>query len=72
MTPNPLDKIHLEDNKHRFVPMVQWRLGIGHGSYFNQKEYYLDLGIYYEGMYWWRQNQMLRVYEYSETFSELA
>ncbi len=65
VTPSPRDKIHLEDNKHRFVPMVQWRLGIGHGRYFNQKEYYLDLGVYYEGMYWWRQNQMLRVYEYS-------
>lgn len=65
VTPSPRDRINLEDNKHRFAPMMQWRLGLGYGTYFNQKEYYLDIGAYYEGMYWWRQNQMLKVYEYS-------
>ncbi|MCB1106962.1 MAG: MOMP family protein [Chlamydiia bacterium] len=64
VTPSPQDRIKLEDNKHRFVPMVNWRLGLGYGTYFNQKEYYLDIGAYCEGMYWWRQNQMLKIYEY--------
>lgn len=65
VTPSQEDRIKIDDNKHRFVPMVQWQFGIGWGTYFNQKENYLDLGIAYEGMYWWRQNQMLKVYEYS-------
>ena len=65
VTPSKQDRIKLDDNKHRFAPMVQWRFGIGWGTYFNCKENYLDLGVDYEGMYWWRQNQMLKVYEYS-------
>lgn len=65
VTPSQVDRVEIDDNKHRFVPMVQWHFGIGWGTYFNQKENYLDLGIAYEGMYWWRQNQMLKVYEYS-------
>ncbi len=74
VTPNRQDRISLEDNKHRFIPMVQWRFGLGYGSYFNQKENYIDVGIAYEGMYWWRQNQMIKVYEYTalryDNFSE--
>jgi hypothetical protein len=65
LTPSPQYRIKLEDNKHRFVPVAEVRLGLGYGTYYNQKEYYIDVGIYYEGMYWWRQNQMLKVYEYS-------
>ncbi|NGX50923.1 MAG: hypothetical protein K1060chlam2_00775 [Chlamydiae bacterium] len=74
VTPSHLDRIKLEDNKHRFVPMVQWRLGLTWGSYFNVKENYVDLAVAYEGMYWWRQNQMLKIYEYTalryDNFSE--
>ena len=29
----------------------------------NQKENYIRIGATYEGMYWWRQNQMLKIYE---------
>jgi len=65
VTPSPLDHIKLEDNKHRFVPMIQWRLGLSWGSYFNRKQNYLNLSAAYEGMYWWRQNQMLKIYEYT-------
>lgn len=64
VTPSSNSSIRLDDNKHRFMPTVQWRLGLGYGTYFNQKEYYLDVGIFYEGIYWWRQNQMIKVYEY--------
>lgn len=65
VTPSQIDRIKLDDNKHRFAPVVQWQFALGWGSYFNQKENYLQLGVAYEGMYWWRQNQMLKVYEYS-------
>ncbi|MEM8727997.1 MAG: Lpg1974 family pore-forming outer membrane protein [Chlamydiota bacterium] len=64
ITPSREDRIKIDDNKHRFAPMVQWLLGTGWGIYFNRKENYLDLGVSYEGMYWWRQNQMLKVYGY--------
>lgn len=59
------DQVKLEDNKHRFVPMVHWRLGLTWGTYFNKKQNYATFGASYEGMYWWRQNQMLKVYEYN-------
>lgn len=65
VTPSQTDRIKLDDNKHRFAPMVEWQFGIGWGSYFNRKENYFQLGVFYEGMYWWRQNQMLKVYEYN-------
>lgn len=65
VTPSQGDQIKIDDNKHRFAPTAQWQLGLGWGSYFHKKEHYIDLGIAYEGMYWWRQNQMLKVYEYS-------
>lgn len=65
LTPNPMDRLKLEDNKHRFSPMAQWRLGLSYGQYCWQKEIYLECGLYYEGMYWWRQNQMLKIYEYN-------
>ena len=65
VTPSPFDRIKLEDNKHRFVPMVQWRLGLSWGTYFNRKQNYVDFAAAYEGMHWWRQNQMLKIYEYS-------
>ncbi|MCP5505490.1 MAG: MOMP family protein [Chlamydiales bacterium] len=65
VTPSQNDRIKLDDNKHRFAPMIQWQFGLGWGSYFNQKENYLQLGVAYEGTYWWRQNQMLKVYEYT-------
>lgn len=63
VTPSKQYGVKLEDNKHHFVPMVQWRLGLNWGTYFNQKENYINLGATYEGMYWWRQNQMLKIYE---------
>lgn len=74
LTPSRDDRVKLEDNKHRFIPTVQWRMGIGWGTYFNEKRNYLELGAAYEGMYWWRQNQMIKVYEYRalryDNFSE--
>ena len=74
LTPSRQDQVRLEDNKHQFVPTVQWRLGIGWGKYFNDKHNYFELGAAYEGMYWWRQNQMIKIYEYStlryDNFSE--
>lgn len=65
ITSSETDRIHLEDNKHRFIPTVQWRLGLGWGSYLFENQYYIDLSASYEGMYWWRLNQMIKIYEYS-------
>lgn len=65
LTPNPQDSVRLADNKHRFIPTVQWQMGIGWGAYFNDKKNYLDLSLAYEGMYWWRLNQMVKIYEYN-------
>jgi len=65
LTANPFDTIKLDDNKHRFVPTVQWRMGIGWGTYLNERKYFLELGAAYEGQYWWRLNQMINIYEYN-------
>jgi len=65
MTPSQDFMVHLEDNKHRFVSMLQWRFGFSWGTHFNQRGNYIDFSASYEGMYWWRQNQMLKIYEYT-------
>lgn len=62
---NAQDTIKLDDNKHRFIPTVQWKMGIGWGSYLHERKHHLDLGVSYEGMYWWRLNQMIKIYEYN-------
>lgn len=64
VTPNP-QVVHYDNNKHAFIPMVHWRLGLSWGTHVNQKAQYIGAGISYEGMYWWRQNQMLKIYESS-------
>ncbi len=64
LTPSKDLKVKLTDNKHRFVPTVQWVMGIGWGSYLDNHTYYLDLSLSYEGIYWWRLNQMIKIYEY--------
>ncbi|MEX0961253.1 MAG: Lpg1974 family pore-forming outer membrane protein [Simkaniaceae bacterium] len=58
------DSIKLHDSEHRFSPTVQLFLGGGYGTYINEKEHYLSLQLGYEVEYYWRQNQMLRVYQY--------
>lgn len=65
LTANPHDTIQLDDNKHRFVPTMQWRFGIGWGTYFNDRKNHLDFEMAYEGQYWWRLNQMINIYEYN-------
>lgn len=65
LTANPYDTIKLEDNKHRFIPTVQWRMGIGYGIYLSEKKYFIEIGIAYEGQYWWSLNQMINIYEYN-------
>ena len=65
LTANPHDTIKIDDNKHRFIPTVQWRMGMGWGTYFNEKKYFLELRAAYEGQYWWRLNQMINIYEYN-------
>lgn len=64
LTINPYDSIKLDDNKHRFIPAAEWRIGLGYGSYFNERRYFLDVSMSYEGQYFWRLNQMINIYEY--------
>lgn len=65
LTPSLEEKVKLSDNKHRFIPTIQWRMGIGWGRSFHKRKYYLNIGAAYEGMYWWRLNQMIKIYEYN-------
>ncbi|MCK4934645.1 MAG: MOMP family protein [Simkaniaceae bacterium] len=57
--------IDIEDNKHQFSPTAHMQFGLDWGRYINTKENYINLSVSYEAEYLFRQNQMLRTYEYS-------
>ncbi len=62
---NPQENMDIDDNDHRFSPMAEFAGGLGYGDYFNNRSVFVTLQLGYEGQYWWRQNQMVKVYETS-------
>ncbi|NGX50920.1 MAG: hypothetical protein K1060chlam2_00772 [Chlamydiae bacterium] len=54
-------RIHLHANRHGFSPTVRFQVGLRHDTYLNNDKQHLGVGIGFEGQYWWRQNQMLKI-----------
>lgn len=59
-------RIHLHANRHAFSPTMQFQLGLRYDTYLHHDKHHLGLGVGFEGQYWWRQNQMLKVNDSSE------
>lgn len=59
-------RIHLHANRHAFSPTLQFQLGLRYDTYLYEHRNHLGIGIGFEGQYWWRQNQMLKVNDSSE------
>ena len=54
-------RMHLHANRHAFSPTMQLQMGLRYETYLNHDQQHLSLGIGFEGQYWWRQNQALKV-----------
>ncbi len=63
---NPAARIHLHANRHAFSPTVQFQMGMRYDTYLHNDQHHLTIGIGFEGQYWWRQNQMLKIDNFSE------
>lgn len=59
-------RIHLHANRHAFSPTVQFQMGLRYDTYLHNDRHHIGVGLGFEGQYWWRQNQMLRVNDFSE------
>lgn len=53
--------IHLSASRHAFSPTVQFQLGLRYDAYIHDNKQHVGVGLGFEGQYWWRQNQMLKV-----------
>lgn len=58
-------EVKLSADENRFLPVLQLFLGFGYGTYLHCGKLYFTIDAGYEAQYWWRANQMLRVYEYN-------
>lgn len=55
------NRINLNANRHAFSPTVQAQIGLRYDTYFHKDQYHVGIGLGFEGQYWWRQNQMLKI-----------
>lgn len=53
--------IRLHANRHAFSPTVQFQLGLRYDKYIHNNRQHVGIGLGFEGQYWWRQNQMLKI-----------
>ncbi len=53
--------LRIRENRHQFAPEIEFGLGLGYGTYLNNHCNYLDVSLWYEGEYWFRQNQTINV-----------
>ena len=60
-TGNLDNRIRLSANRHAFSPTTTFRLGLRYDRYVNDHKQHIGVGLGFEGQYWWRQNQMLKV-----------
>ncbi len=60
-TGNPSNRIRLNANRHAFSPTTQFQLGLRYDRYVNERKQHIGIGLGFEGQYWWRQNQMLKI-----------
>jgi len=55
------NRIRLHANRHAFSPTVQFELGLRYDTYIHNNKQHVGVGLGFEGQYWWRQNQMLKI-----------
>lgn len=67
-------RIHLHANRHAFSPTVQFQMGLRYDTYLHNDRHHIGVGLGFEGQYWWRQNQMLKIDDFEafkyERYSE--
>ncbi len=68
VTTHPESSLLLTEKNHRFVPNLQWKLGLGWNRYFSNKQRRIDLSLAYEALYYFRLNQMFALSEFQNTF----
>ena len=54
-------KIRLNADRSSFSPTIQYQLGLRYDTYMHHDIHHLSVGLSFEGEYWWRQNQMLKI-----------
>lgn len=55
------NRINLHANRHAFSPSVQFALGLRYDQYIHNNKQHIGVGLGFDGQYWWRQNQVLKV-----------
>ncbi|MEI8300449.1 MAG: Lpg1974 family pore-forming outer membrane protein [Chlamydiota bacterium] len=68
VTTHPELSLQLTEKHHRFIPNLQWRLGLGWNRYFSNRQRRVDLSLAYESLYYFRLNQMFTLSEFQNTF----
>lgn len=54
-------RIRLSANTHKMIPTVQIFSGVSYDIFFNDDKEHIGFRIGYDGQYWWRANQMLKI-----------
>ena len=54
-------KIKLSGNVHKMVPTVQMTGGVAYDLFFDDDKMHIGFSFGYDGQYWWRANQMLKI-----------
>jgi len=55
------NRVNLHANRHAFSPAVQYQLGLRYDQYLHNNKQHIGIGLGFEGQYWWRMNQMLKI-----------
>lgn len=68
------NEISLNGDTNRFAPNSVYELGLSYDTYLNDNKQHLSLALGFEGQYWFRVNQMLKIDDFAvlkfERFSE--
>lgn len=59
--------LFIRQRNHRFIPNMNFNLGLGWSSYLNQQKNYLEIKLGYEAQYYWKLNEMLTLYEFNSS-----
>ncbi|PCI92753.1 hypothetical protein COB11_06650 [Candidatus Aerophobetes bacterium] len=68
LTPTENFDFLMKEKKHRFIPNIQFNLGLGYSRFIRQKRNYLEFRLGYETLYYFSANQMLQLREFNGTF----
>lgn len=59
------DLIELTANMHRFMPMVQFTLGLAYQAYLNENKQHIEISLGWDTIYYWRANQFMQVSDFA-------